>query len=122
MENKDKDSPSRPEDHPFFGGVDWAALTAKELPAPWRPSCKTEHELNVAAVPERQVGSPGRPPRWGGARSCTGGATGQVAPWLQQQQQQQQQCMANRGFSAREKHSLHNCQRKRRPRFMAMMF
>ena len=55
-----EENPSRPEDHPFLRGVDWAALEAKELPAPWRPSCRIEDLPNVAAeVPWDH------PARWG---------------------------------------------------------
>ena len=43
--------PTKPWEHPFFRGVDWDALAAKELPAPWLPSCNTESLPNVA-VPE----------------------------------------------------------------------
>ena len=46
-----ENNPSRLEDHPFFRGVDWAALAAKKQRAPWRPSGKIEHLPNVA-VPE----------------------------------------------------------------------
>ena len=47
---------SRPEDHRFFRGLNWAALAARTRRAPWRPSTKTQD------LPE--VGIPGDHPAY----------------------------------------------------------